>query len=190
MEFINNFFAPENTTSTIFLAIAVLALIVMIFAFILEGIFDFFDFTGDGIISVASVAGFLVFFGLTGYGSVTLFEADPRIAVIAGLVAGVIGALLGWLLYRTIRKAEHSVSFSSFSVAGKTATVLLRIPGGMEDYGEITFVVNGEIVNYAALSEEPIKTGEKVIITSVASSKTVIVERLIPKQIATDEKGE
>lgn len=190
MQFIESFLTPENTTSTIFLAIAVLSLVVMIFAFILEGIFDFFDFTGDGIISVASVAGFLVFFGLTGYGSITLFDADTITAVIAGLIAGVIGGLLGWLLYTTIRKAEHSVSFSSFSVAGKTATVLLRIPGGMEDYGEVTFVVNGEIVNYAALAEEPIKTGEKVVITSVASSKTVIVERLVPKETITDTEEE
>ena len=135
-----------------------------------------FDVDGLNLVSVKTVACFLLGFGWTGA------LCHPHIAspVVLGLLAFGVGLafmVLIALLLRSVLRLSQNNSFRIEQTIGQTAEVYLAIPEGHGALGKITVSINGSLRELLALNPDgtPIATGAKVRITAVVDSQTVAV---------------
>jgi hypothetical protein len=160
-------------SQSVFLTIGIISLAVLVVAFLLDGLFEFFDF-GDGPLSLTTLGAFGSLFGFIGYAS-TGFGASAPIAALIGAVAGLLGAVGAWGLSLFFKKTSSTASVSIATLVGAKGTVTLRIPGG-ENPGEIAYIHNGIRHNYIAYSTEAIPSGTPVKITAIRGGNAVNVE--------------
>lgn len=136
------------------------------------------DFDADGLhlISVKTIACFLLGFGWTGALLYPNLESKSVVALIA-LAVGVCFMMLIAFLLGQVLKLSKDNTFSTRQIVGETAEVYLRIPGG-KDCGKITVSHEGSTHELLAMAESPIATGEKVRVESVIDEGTVFVAPL------------
>lgn len=136
------------------------------------------DFDADGLhlISVKTIACFLLGFGWTGALLYPNLESKSVVALIA-LAVGVCFMMLIAFLFKQVLKLSKDNTFSTRQVVGETAEVYLRIPGG-KDCGKITVSHEGSTHELLAMADSPIATGEKVCIERAIDESTVFVAPL------------
>jgi len=137
-----------------------------------------FDGGGDGmsLLSIRSIAGFLTFFGLTGWwGHVEDWGAGKTLAIAFGSGAAMM-LMVAWLM------SLHSKLYAEGNVKpenaiGKSARVYLRIPSGNSGQGKITVAIQGRTHEYNAVTEGPeLATGSAVRVVSMVTENTFEVE--------------
>lgn len=170
-------------TGGVFLTVAIIGLIVLVVSFIIDGIFEAFNF-GDGPISLTSIAAFVTVFGFGGYAANGM-GLNSLIAASIGLILGALAGGLAWWLSSVFQKSESGTAISISGISGQEALVTLRIGNG-EDMGEIAFIRGGERHTFAAKAEEPISAGTKVVILSNITDSSVLVA---PVKILDDNSG-
>lgn len=156
-----------------FLIIGIVAIALLLISLLFDGLFDFLDLdVGGGIVSSASIFGFLGTFGFTGYilGTSTELEglALYGISIGAGLVLGI---LVG-LFYKALKNSDSGSSDIN-TLVGTDAQVVSPIPeNGRSGYGEIRSFFNGQtnIVSAITDEKEEIGRGKTVIIETIISS--------------------
>ena len=133
------------------------------------------DFDADGLhlISVKTIACFLLGFGWTGALLYPNLESKSVVALIA-LAVGVCFMMLIAFLLKQVLKLSKDNTFSTQQIVGVTAEVYLRIPGGKE-CGKITVSHEGSTHELLALADAPIATGEKVRVERAIDESTVFV---------------
>lgn len=156
----------------IFLIIGVVGGVLLLLSFILDGIFDAFDF-GDGPLSLTTIAAFTAIFGFTAFALVGAGLPSP-VAGGLGAVAGVLGGAAAWWLSRMIRSAESSTAVTGDELVGAHASVVLAIPAG--GLGEVALVRHGERVSLSATSDIAIHRGAQVRIAQTITPTSVRVE--------------
>jgi membrane-bound ClpP family serine protease len=171
-EFIDNIFNGTFSGGSTFLIIAILGLVVLVLSFLLDGIFEVFDF-GDGPLSLTTIAAFATVFGFTGLIGLSL-GLTVQMAALSGALAGFLGGVGAWLLSRSLKNSESTTAISVESLEGREASVIVSIPE--DGYGEIAFSQHGIRQTLGARSKEPIATGEKVRILHALSAASVQVE--------------
>lgn len=169
----------------IFLVIGIVGGVLLLLSFILDGIFDAFDF-GDGPLSLTTIAAFTSIFGFTSF---ALVGAGLSTSLAGGLgaVAGVLGGAAAWWLSRLIRNAESTTSVSSDELVGAEAGVVLAIPAG--GLGEVALVRHGERVSLSATSAVAIPRGSRVIIAQTITATSVRVE-VAPEPTSSTPTGQ
>ncbi|MGJ3507758.1 NfeD family protein [Enemella sp. A6] len=163
----------------VFIALGVIGVVLLVLFLVIGEVGDFlhaFEGPGGGYFSGGALAGFL---GALGFiGAITLSATESTgIATGAGVAGGLLMALLvGWLTNK-LRTGNDGGTVRTGSLVGQVATVLNPIPES--GYGEINLVVGGHITRLNARALEPVPVGTEVVITTVLSPTSVMVEPMI-----------
>lgn len=173
------------TSGGTFLVIGIIGVTFLLLSFVLEGIFDVFNF-GDGPLSLTTISAFGSVFGFVGYASIGA-GADAPLASLFGALTGALGGIGAWWLARFFTNSSSTASISSDTLTGQNAMVILRISGG-DSLGEIALVSNGLRHTFAAMAKEPIAAGTRVLITATISDSSVMVEAAPAEVIDVPEK--
>lgn len=138
-----------------------------------------FDLDGLSLVSVKTVACFLLGFGWTGALCYPYVDNGWLLAGIS-LSVGVIFLLLMALLIRQLMQLAQDASFRTENTVGSIADVYLRIPAGKGKLGKVTVSIDGSTHELMARSADggEITTGAKVRITEIIDEGTVRVEPL------------
>lgn len=163
----------------IFLLIGIIGGVLLLISFVLDGIFDAFDF-GDGPLSLTTIAAFMSIFGFASFACVGAGLSTP-VSAIVGALAGVVGGALAWWLSKFIRSAESSTAVSGTDLVGTEGAVVLAIPE--TGLGEVAVVRNGERISLAATSSSAIARGTRVRITDTITSTSVRVEPVLAADV-------
>ncbi len=152
-----------------------LLLMALILGDFLDGVFDGLDIDGGGLLSTEVIGAFLGAFGFGGALLRSTTTVSLPIAVAGGLIAGLIGAVIAFLIVRTFLRMPTDATPRSTDLTGKLGRVVTRIPDG--GLGEITVSHHGQRVKLSARSEQPISSGADVVIVDVLSPTSVLVTR-------------
>lgn len=159
----------------VFLAIGVIGIVVVLVALLLgdiiEGALDL-DSLGGDIFSLASIAAFVGAFGFGGYISLALLDVT-WVAVVVGIVAGVLAAWGAASLTRWLKRSESAASFRSDRLVGAPGKVITDIPEG--GYGEVRIHGAGGSRKRAARAAAPIPAGTEVWVSGIVSPTAVEV---------------
>lgn len=159
-----------------FLCLGVIGAVLLIISFILDGIFDAFDFGGDGPLSLTTIAAFVSIFGFSALAA-SSSGLNSNWASLVGAAVGVAGSAGAFVLTRSMKNIE-APSREESSLAGLYGIVTTPIPSG--GLGEVAIMQSGDRIHMSARAEGPVPTGKKVLIESVISSGSVFVS--IPAQ--------
>lgn len=160
---------------TVFLIIGIIGLVIvgasLLFGEAIEGLFDL-DFLGGDLFSVAGIAAFLGAFGFGGV--ISLSIADVMwLAIVVGVVAGVLAAWGATALTRWLKRGENLATFRSESMIGAQARVITAIPE--DGYGEVRIFVGGTSRKRAARASQAIPSGTEVWVSDILSPTAVEV---------------
>ena len=160
---------------TFFVAIGVIGLVVVLLSILLgdviDGVFDL-DMLGGDLFSVAGIAAFLGAFGFGGVISLALVNVT-WIAVVVGIVAGILAAWGATALTRWLKRSESHANFRSDALIGANARVITAIPAG--GFGEVRVLGAGQSRKRAARSDIPVPAGTEVWISGIVSPTAVEV---------------
>lgn len=136
-----------------------------------------FDVDGLALVSVKTVACFLLGFGWSGVILAPLFEN----AWVVALISLGIGALFmfgAWILLKQVLTLSQDNTFHADKIVGYTADVYLRIPADADKSGKIMVSYEGSLHELQAFNAgaEEIPTGAKVYIVEAIDDATVRVE--------------
>lgn len=138
-----------------------------------------FDVDGLALVSVKTVACFLLGFGWSGVILAPLFEN----AWVVALISLGIGALFmfgAWILLKQVLTLSQDNTFHADKIVGYTAEVYLRIPADADKSGKIMVSYEGSLHELQAFNAgaEEIPTGAKVHIVEAIDDATVRVEHV------------
>ena len=136
-----------------------------------------FDVDGLALVSVKTVACFLLGFGWSGVILAPLFEN----AWVVALISLGIGALFmfgAWILLKQVLTLSQDNTFHADKIVGYTPDVYLRIPADADKSGKIMVSYEGSLHELQAFNAgaEEIPTGAKVHIVEAIDDATVRVE--------------
>ena len=138
-----------------------------------------FDVDGLALVSVKTVACFLLGFGWSGVILAPLFEN----AWVVALISLGIGALFmfgAWILLKQVLTLSQDNTFHADKIVGYAADVYLRIPADADKSGKIMVSYEGSLHELQAFNAgaEEIPTGAKVHIVEAIDDATVRVEHV------------
>jgi len=133
---------------------------------------------GFGFMSIRSMAGFLTFFGLTGmWGHAEQWGAGRTFGIAFG--AGLAAFLLVAWVMSLMSNLYSEGNVKPENAVGSTARVYLRIPSAQSGKGKITVSIQGNSLQYEALTEGPeLPTGSEVRILRMTTPGTFMVAAL------------
>ncbi|NJN65172.1 MAG: hypothetical protein HC882_10040 [Acidobacteria bacterium] len=128
-----------------------------------------------GLLSVRAVSGFVAFFGLAGWYSVSR-GWSPLVSTLLALGSGAVAMALASSLVLLQRKLQAEGNIDPQNAVGETARVYLRIPPRRTGAGRITMKLQGRSVEFLAMSDgEEFPTGTPVVVRALISSDTCLV---------------
>lgn len=142
---------------------------------IFDSIFDSFDLDGGGIFSTPVIGAFLASFGFGAALIIYTTKAGPGLSALGGLASGITVGGIALLMTRSLMNMPTDDPVRSSGLAGRTGTVVTRIPA--DGYGEISVTYAGQYLKVSARAAEPIPAGVRVVVTDVTSSSSVVVQR-------------
>ena len=136
-----------------------------------------FDVDGLALVSVKTVACFLLGFGWSGVILAPLFENAWGVALIS-LGIGALFMFGAWILLKQVLTLSQDNTFHADKIVGYTADVYLRIPADADKSGKIMVSYEGSLHELQAFNAgaEEIPTGAKVHIVEAIDDATVRVE--------------
>lgn len=136
-----------------------------------------FDVDGLALVSVKTVACFLLGFGWSGVILAPLFENAWMVALIS-LGIGALFMFGAWILLKQVLTLSQDNTFHADKIVGYTADVYLRIPADADKSGKIMVSYEGSLHELQAFNAgaEEIPTGAKVHIVEAIDDATVRVE--------------
>jgi membrane protein implicated in regulation of membrane protease activity len=156
-----------------FLVIGAAGILLLLLSLVVGDLLDgLLDFGGD-LFSGAALAGFL---GAFGFGGAIAYDVDGNltVAMLVGLAAGlVVGAGAGWVSLQ-LKKGGDESNVRTGDLTGQDAVVVSAIPD--DGFGEVSIVVAGHITKLNARSSTARPAGTPVIITTILSATSVLVE--------------
>jgi membrane protein implicated in regulation of membrane protease activity len=167
------------TATAIFAVIGSLGLFIVVASIVLgdvfEGLFESLDIdVGGGMFSTPVLGSFLAAFG---FGAVLVrssSSAGPALAAGAGAGAGVVlGGIALWIT-KSLMHMQTDDLVRTDDVVGKSGVVVSAIPAA--GLGEISLVHLGQPLKLSARSEKALPYGTEVVVVSVTSASSVVVE--------------
>lgn len=123
-----------------------------------------------------SVRGFVAFFAVCGWVGVALLDMDvnPVVSVCISILAGFLSMLLVAVVMRFAIKMQQSGNLDMKNAVGLTGEVYIPIPA--EGKGKVTLVIQERFMELDAVSPgEALKTGQRIKVTDVTESNTLVV---------------
>jgi hypothetical protein len=137
------------------------------------------DDAGLIFLSFRSLTAFGMFLGWTGL--VVLKQGGSLYsAILAGVLAGVVAVWLAYLLIRWLLKMQSSGTLDMANAVGCQGVVHLIVPAKGQGKGKVSIEIQGALRELDAITEGgvAIPTGGKVIVVSVVSEDTLVVQSI------------
>ncbi len=140
----------------------------------LGGILDSLNFSFDiGGVSLMPLAlSFVSMFGVGGLFATQFLDVHGGQAALVGAGFGAVGFGLAWALFGFLTRSEGEAPFSTESLVGATASVLVTIPAGRR--GSVIVRAQGRTHEYAATSPVEITAGQLATVTGAAGTTLVV----------------
>jgi membrane protein implicated in regulation of membrane protease activity len=171
-----------NAVTTTFLVIGGLGVALLAVSLFVGDVLHFGHPDADGPFSVPAIAGFVGAFGFGGAIAATLTGGGGILAVVAGLVAGVVLAVpSAWgtmLLGRAAARMRTDATPTRGDLVGRLGVVVTPITHG--GYGEVRITIGGQPVKLNARSDKPVALGARVFVVEAPSDTSVVVEETNP----------
>jgi hypothetical protein len=181
LDFVNIDLGQEADT-VVFMAIAIVAALLLIVTFMLGEVFEFFGDAvdlddGGGIFNMQSIAAFLAGFGAIAWLLAGYFDVPSLLAAAGGIAGGIPMMASVLFLTRTFMKQSASSGFVLADLIGHNALVTLSIPE--QGVGRIQFERSGGTHTATARTAEAVRIeqGSIVIVDSVVAGDVVVRDR-------------
>ena len=142
---------------------------------IFDSVFEAFDLDGGGIFSTPVIGAFLAAFGFGAALIIYTTKAGPGLSALGGLASGIAIGGVALVMTKSLMNMPTDEPVRSSGLAGRTGTVVTRIPA--DGYGEVSVTYAGHNMKVNARAAEPIPAGVRVVVTDVTSSSSVVVRR-------------
>ena len=176
-----------NTIFVVCVAVGgILLLITVLLDDVVGGVLDFLhvDFDLGGVTLMPLLLGFVSMFGVGGLFGTEVLLLGPGPASVVGAIFGLIGAALVFLMFRFLRRAEVTDTFSLADLIGQRGRVAVTITPGR--LGSVLVSYEGATHSLSASAETALGPGTIVLVTDIAGS-TVVVTPVA--SAAVDEGG-
>lgn len=131
-----------------------------------------------GVITFRTVVAAMAFFGLIGLACISSNLA-PEMTLAAAVGAGALAMLSVHQLMQMLHRLSEDPTVRIQSTIGRSGSVYLRIPGQKAGAGKVTIVVQGQSLEFQAMTAgAAISTGGRVQVIGVLDRETVEVEPL------------
>ena len=142
------------------------------------------DIIGDSdaafsIISLQSIVGFLLIFGLAGLGCSVQLEMSSAASTLTAFAAGAVTMLIiAWITF-TLRKLDQPGNISLQNAVGEVGTVYLTIPEG-GGTGKASIRIQNRLRVYDAIAKDKscLPTEERIKVVEVVGGTTLVVEKM------------
>ena len=152
-----------------FLTMGIIGIVVVGVALLLgdviEGAFNV-DFLDGDLFSLAGLAAFIGAFGFGGYITLALVDAT-WLAVVVGLVAGVLAGWGATSLTRWLKRSESAGGFRTHSLIGAPGRVITDIPA--DGFGEVQVQGPHGLDKWSARAEAAIPAGAEIWVSGIVS---------------------
>jgi membrane protein implicated in regulation of membrane protease activity len=164
-----------TTDTFIFAAVAILAVLILLLTFIVDGILDIWDIGVDDF-NIQTIAAFFAGFGATGWLLSAYFGVPPLLSALSGLGGGLVLALIVVLTVRRLQSASNSAGFSIQEVVGQEGVVTLRIPP--TGIGQIQYRMSGAVHTASARSQDnqEIPIGRRVRVLGIVGGELLVAK--------------
>jgi len=135
----------------------------------------------------AVLIGFIGLFGAGGLVAVRLLGVHGGFAVLAGMIAGVVGAGVGWAVSSFVRESERPTAPSMRDLVGRPASVAVAIAAGR--FGSVYVRAEGRTREYSATASADIPVGAQVTVTGAVGNGLVVapIESPTTARVLSDE---
>lgn len=139
------------------------------------------SFASIGGLRIITIRGGLAFFSIGSWMTYLFSEkVSPFLAILIGVVSGVIAAVLLAMTMKAILKLESSGNLNYKTAIGKTATVYIRVPKDANGKGKVIFNHQGKMIEVDAMTheKEDILNKTKVEIINLVDETTLVVKKI------------
>ena len=133
-----------------------------------------------GVLQLFTVRNFVNFLLGVGWGGVCLWGAisSPLLLIAASILVGAIFVSIFVLMFKKLRRLEHTARYDLHDAVGQIADVYLRIPAERNGEGKIQTAFGGSVQELPAVTDgDDIPSGSKVHILAVIGDHTFLVEK-------------
>jgi membrane protein implicated in regulation of membrane protease activity len=145
-----------------------------------------FDFDVGGVSLMPLLLSFVSMFGVGGLFATQVLDLHGGQAAVVGLVFGLIGMAIAYMIFSALRRAESPPPFSTRDLVGHDAYVQVAIPAG--HYGSVLVKAEGQTHEFSATASVDIGVGTVARVSGVAGTG-LIVEPASVVQPTTQEGG-
>jgi membrane protein implicated in regulation of membrane protease activity len=164
-----------NTIFVVCVAVGgVLLLLTVLLEDVVGGVLDFLhvDFDLGGVTLMPLLLGFVSMFGIGGLFGTEILDLGPGAASVVGAGFGLVGALLVFLMFRFLRRAEAPPNFALADLVGQRGRVAVAISPGRT--GSVLVSYGGATHSLSATADADVAAGAIVLITDIAGSTVVV----------------
>lgn len=134
---------------------------------------------------ILTVRGALAFFSIGSWTTYLMSDyVSPLSAILIGIIAGGIAAVLLAMAMKAILKLESSGNLDYKTAIGKTATVYIRIHKEANGKGKVIFNHQGKMVEVDALThgKEDLLNKTEVLIVGLSDESTLVVKKNLKEE--------
>ncbi|MDL2237578.1 NfeD family protein [Christensenellaceae bacterium OttesenSCG-928-K19] len=136
--------------------------------------------SGSGL-HIFTMQGIITFFAVFGWSGLVMLKAGLPAPASVGLaiVFGAVAMYLVALLFRAMLRLQQDGSMDIRNALGKSGTVYMNIPAKRERYGKVHIVIQEQLMELEAVTdeEESIKTGAEVTVVGISNGNSLIVRK-------------
>jgi hypothetical protein len=155
--------------------VAGIGFIVLLISLIFDGVIDAFDadIGGNGIFSIASLGGLVTGIGLGGMIG-TAMKWSVMNSLLLGIGIGIVIAFVAVGVYNLLKNAEVPQDAQSLqTIVGTEAVVTMGATPGSKGTVQVSYLGSPRTLTF--VSDEPLATGDAVIVTKLLSPDQVRV---------------
>lgn len=157
-----------------------LLLITVLVDDILGGVLDALHIGFDigGVSLMPLLLGFVSMFGVGGLFATQLLDLHAGPAALVGVVGGLLGVGIVFVMFSALRSSEGANPFSTASLVGRPASVAVSIPAGR--FGSVLVKAEGQTHEFSATASVDVPFGTQVTVVGTAGTGLIVAPVGLP----------
>jgi membrane protein implicated in regulation of membrane protease activity len=139
-----------------------------------------FDFDVGGVSLMPLLLSFVSMFGVGGLFATQVLDLHGGQAAVVGLVFGLVGMGIAYMIFSALRRAESPPPFSTSDLIGHEAYVQVSIPAGR--YGSVLVKAEGQTHEFSATASVDIGVGTVARVSGVAGTGLIVEPASVVQQ--------
>jgi len=139
-----------------------------------------FDFDVGGVSLMPLLLSFVSMFGVGGLFATQVLDLHGGQAAVVGLVFGLVGMGIAYMIFSALRRAESPPPFSTADLVGHDAYVQVSIPAGR--YGSVLVKAEGQTHEFSATASVDIGVGTVARVSGVAGTGLIVEPASVVQQ--------